>query len=185
MSTVNTVRRGRSATARRGPAAARALAMLGIVALVLAGCAGRPSGPPFLRAPEPPEHRGRIYVYRSDEGRGLANVSVELDGRPLATLGRTEYETVEVASGPHVVRVGVRSAFWPAWGWNEQRVQLDPGETLYLALVVRLGAPVEPTTSSVEIAGRGQSLASQNVFIEFVPETDALAALATRTRATP
>lgn len=147
------------------------------------GCAKSPSGPAFVRASAPPSHRARLYVYRADERSSGSRVRITLDGRDLAALANGEYETLEVSSGPHRLRAGVRSALWVAWGWNEQSITFEPGETLFLEVSVRLTAREQPGGRSIDIAGRQSGAASENVYLKQVGREAAIEALSATTRA--
>ena len=126
--------------------------------------------------------RGRVYLYRIDERGSLASVRVTLDGLPIGRFRNREYATLELPTGPHRLRAGLRGFGFLAWGWNEYRFSLAPGETRYLQLSVRLDARTVPDSREVEIAGRQQGGASENVFIVVRPEREALPELATTTR---
>jgi len=172
-------------TRREGQSGARAGLAACLVGLLLA-CASTPAGPPFRPESPPPPHRGRIYVYRADDQVSLARVRVDLDGREVGRLAHGEYETVEVSAGPHRLRAGLRGALLLAWGWNEHPLRLAPGETAYFRISVRLSEHTAPPSaagsSSLDIAGRGQGVASENVFIELRPEFAALEELRFATR---
>jgi hypothetical protein len=156
----------------------------GLLLTLLLGsaCATAPLGPPFSLAPAPAENRARVYLYRSDPHASLSTVRVTIDGREIGELRNDEYETLEVSAGSHHLRAGVRSIVLVAWGWNEQRVRLEPGETLFVELSVRLTEREQPATPGLEIAGRASGAASENVYLQIQPEKEALAALDTMTR---
>ncbi len=162
------------------------IALLGIGLLAAIACQRPPTGPPFEPATAPASHRARIYFYRADPTGSLATVRVELDGRTIGTLANDEYDTLEVTPGPHRLRVGLRSAAFVAWGWNSQPLRLEPGETVFVRLSVRLsehgGVVAGP---SVEIPGRAAGMASENVFIERRGQRRALEELARTTRREP
>ena len=162
------------------------IAFLGLGLMAVLACQRPPLGPGFEPAARPASHRARLYFYRSDSIRSLASVRVELDGRDLGTLDNEEYGTIEVAPGPHRFRAGLRSATFVAWGWNSQPLRLEPGETVFIRLSVRLsehGGPVPG--SAVEIPGRAAGMASENVFIERRGEDDALEELSRTTLGRP
>ena len=167
----------------------RLLAAFVAVCIVLGalGCSGNaPVGPAFERAATPATHRARLYVYRADPRASLSRIRLEFDGREVGALGNREYETIEVAPGPHRLRAGLRGAAFLAWGWNEQPIRLTPGETVYVRLTVRLSDHAAPQTGrAVDIAGRTSGVASENVFIERVGEARALEELADTTRRVP
>jgi hypothetical protein len=148
----------------------------------LSSCASAPIGPAFLRASDPARHRGRIYLYREDARSSLSALKVSIAGRELGTLRDGEYETLELHAGGHELRVGLRSLAFVAWGWNEQRIRLEPGETVYLKLSVRLTPHANPGGRSLEIAGRTGGAASENIFIQHQGEAAALRALSSTTR---
>ena len=163
----------------------------GIATLVLAlittlsACATAPTGPGFLRASDPAPPRGRIYLYREDARSSPSTLKVSIGGREIGTLRDGEYETLELPAGVHELRVGLRSLAFVAWGWNEQRVLVEPGETVYLKLTVRLTPRANPGGRGLEIAGRQSGSASENVFIQHQGEATALRALSSTTRLVP
>ncbi len=177
---------GRHASRRAAGAASTLVVGL---ALVLLACSSAPVGPAFEAARPPPPHRARLYVYRADEQVSLATIRLELDGRPVGRLGHGEYETFELSAGPHRLRAGLRGALLLAWGWNEHPLRLAPGETAYLRISVRLSEHEAPPTaagsSTLDIAGRSQGVASENVFIELRPEYAALEELRSTTHRVP
>ncbi len=140
------------------------------------------TGPPFEPAPPSSPDRGRVYLYRLDERESLASVRVALDGKSIGRFRDHEYTTLELPPGPHRLRVGLRGFGWLAWGWNEHRFRLAPGETLYIKLAVRLSARTVPQSRELEIAGREPGTASENVFIILPTEREALTDLAATTR---
>lgn len=168
----------------RAAHARRLLAIaLGAVALAVAsGCAQTPLGPAFSAAPAPVEPRARIYIYRAEGPGSFSKVHVTLDGREVGHFRSSEYETLEVASGSHHLRAGLRNLALVAWGWNDQRLHLDPAETLYVELSVRLTEREAPVAAGLEIAGRGSGAASENVYLQIKPAAEALEALSTMTR---
>ena len=156
-----------------------------LVLLWLSACASAPLGPPFERAPFPPESRARLYLFRIDERPSLSTVRVTVDGREIGSFRNGEYETVELSAGSHNVRAGLRSIALVAWGWNEQRIRFAPGETLYVQLSVRLTEREQPAAAGLEIAGRPSGAASENVYIQIQPEREALAMIGGTTRLVP
>ena len=125
-------------------------------------------------------------MYRADPRASLSRIRVDFDDRQLGALGNREYETIEVAPGPHHLRAGLRSAAFLAWGWNEQPIRLTPGETVFVRLAVRLSEHAAPHAGrAVDIAGRASGVASENVFIERVGEERALEELVGTTRRAP
>ena len=169
------------ASGRSGPSFFFFVFILGVIALA-AACAAAPTGPPFEPAPPPSPDRGRIYLYRIDERESLASVRVAIDGDPLGRLHDREYTTLELPPGSHELRVGLRGFGWLAWGWNEHRFRLAPGETHYIKLSVRLSSSPVARSRELEIAGREAGRASENVFIILPSEREALAELATTRR---
>jgi hypothetical protein len=169
--------------AARGASRARAR-LLGLLigVLALAACSSPPRGPRFEPAAPPPENRGRVYVYRVDDRGSLATVFVTIDGRKLGSFDNLEYDTLELAAGSHHLRAGMRGFAWMAWGWNDQRFRIEPGETVYLELSVRLSAQPVTGTRELEIAGRASGGASENVFILRQGAAEANTALAQTTR---
>jgi hypothetical protein len=150
--------------------------------LTASGCPKAPLGPPFAPAPLPPDHRARIYIYRLDDRGSLATVRITLDGLDVGRFRNREYETLELPAGTHHLRAGMRGFGLLAWGWNEQRVRMRPGETVYLKVSVRLEAQSAPVAREVEIAGRESGAASENVFIIPRAAGEALSELAVTTR---
>jgi len=153
-----------------------------ILTLFAGGCAGAPTGPPFQNPEPPPDHRARLVLYRTDQQGSLASVKITIDGRELGRFRNQEYETMLLTPGTHILRAGLRGFGLLAWGWNSHRFRLNPGETTYLEISVRLAARDAPDTRELDIAGRGSGAASENVFIVPKPAQEALAELATTTR---
>ncbi len=152
------------------------------------GCARAPQGPAFEWAPPPPEHRGRVYVYRADPRTNLSTVRVEIDGLEVGDFEPGEYETLELAAGGHRLGAGMRGFALLSWGWNEHRFSLEPGETLFLEISVRLDQKDEsnlPPPSGLEIGGRPEGQARQNVFILTVPRAEAQEVLPSMKRLAP
>lgn len=156
-----------------------------LMLLWLSACASAPLGPPFERAPFPPESRARLYLFRVDERPSLATVRVTVDGREIGSFRNGEYETLELSAGSHHIRAGMRSIALIAWGWNEQRIRFAPGETLFVQLSVRLTGREQPAAAGLEIAGRQSGAASENVYIQIQPARDALALIEGTTRLSP
>lgn len=146
------------------------------------GCATPPLGPAFEPAPAPRDHRARIYLYRSDSPGSLASVQLRIDGLEVGRMRNHEYETLELATGGHRLQAGLRGFGLLAWGWNEHRVDLKSGETVYLEISVRLTARSAPATRELEIAGRQSGSVSENVFIIRRTPTEALSKLELMTR---
>ena len=168
--------------AARIPTRCRLTLLTLLVMLAATACAQSPVGPAFEPAPPPAADRGRVYLYRIDERGSLASVRVTLDGLPIGRLRNREYLTLELPIGPHRLRAGLRGFGFLAWGWNEHRFSLAPGETRYLELSVRLDARAVPDSRELEIAGRQRGGGSENVFILERPGRKALPELATTTR---
>lgn len=145
-------------------------------------CAGPPLGPKFEMSPDPPEDRMRVYVYRADERSSLATVNVTIDGLEVGRFRDREFETLVLAAGSHLLRASSRGFGFLAWGWNEQRFRGKPGETVYLKIAVRLAEQISPGTPELEIAGRSNAGASENVFIIPRTESAALSDLSVATR---
>lgn len=160
-------------------------ALFTLILLLGSGCASAPLGPPFERAPSPPESRARLYLFRVDERPSLATVRVTVDGQQIGSFRNGEYETLELSAGSHHLRAGMRSLALVAWGWNEQRIRFKPGETVFVQLSVRLTEHEQPATGALEIGGRDSGSASENVFIQIQPERDALPLIVTTTRLEP
>ena len=153
--------------------------------LVAGACAKPPAGPPFELAPPPAENRARIYLFRSDPRPSRSTVRVTIDGREFGTFRNAEYETLELAPGSHQLRAGMRSLAFVAWGSNEQRLRLRPGETIFVQLSVRLTERPQPGGRELEIPGRTSGAASENVFLQIRPEQAALEQLRATTRLVP
>jgi hypothetical protein len=79
---------------------------------LLAACSTLPNSGTANFSPSPPKQGfGAVYVGRPFGGNvSVFPVPVELDGRPLASLGSNDYTRVEVASGRH--KLGVPEGFW-------------------------------------------------------------------------
>ena len=150
--------------------------------LVAFACAKPTVGPPFELAPPPPDHRGRVYLYRADQPGSLAAVRVTIDGQEVGRIRNNEFETLELPVGAHHLRAGLRGFGFLAWGWNNQRFRLGPGETVYIKLSVRLDAQPAPTSRQAEIAGRSSGSTSENVFIIRPSADNALSGLKATTR---
>jgi hypothetical protein len=123
-----------------------------------------------------------VYIYRTDERASLASVRITIDGLELARFRNSEYETLELPAGRHHLQAGMRGFGLVAWGWNNHRFRLRPGETVYLKISVRLTERMAPGASSIEIAGRPSGVASENVFITPRSATEALRDLEVTTR---
>jgi len=152
------------------------------------GCARTPQGPAFAWAPPPPENRGRVYIYRVDPRANLSTVRVQIDGRRVGDFEPGEYETLELAAGSHRLAAGMRGFALLSWGWNEHRFSVEPGQTLFLEISVRLDPKDEsnmPPPSGLEIGGRPEGQARQNVFILTIPRSDAQEVLPSMRRLAP
>lgn len=170
----------------RGPTPLRPAALLvALAALGLLACASAPRGPGFARADAPPADLARLYVYRGDPRPSFARVRLELDDQALGDLRDGEYTTLLVAPGPHLLEAGLRSAAFVAWGWNDQRLRLAPGETRYVRVSVRVQGREHPPASGLEIGGRPTGTSSENVYLQIRSESDALRELAETTRGIP
>jgi hypothetical protein len=79
---------------------------------LLAACSTLPnSGTANFSPLSPRQGFGVVYVGRPfGGGVSVFPVPIELDGRPLASLGPNDYTRVEVASGRH--KLGVPEGFW-------------------------------------------------------------------------
>jgi hypothetical protein len=153
-----------------------------LVLVLTTACAKPPLGPPFEPAPVPPDHRGRVYIYRSDQPGSLATVRITIDGLEIGRFQNNEYETRELSTGGHQLRAGMRGFGLLAWGWNNHRFRLGPGETVYLKISVRLTEHSAPPARDLEIAGRPTGGASENVYLIRVSAKEALSDLAITTR---
>jgi hypothetical protein len=161
---------------------------LAICALSLSlglGCATTPAGPPFSPAAAPPEHRSQVYIYRVDPRASLASVDIEIDGRPVGRFQDAEYETFELAAGPHQLKASMRGLAFVSLGWNQHRFRTRPGEAVYLEVSVRLADRTIPDSPSLEIAGRSSAGGSENVFLIERGAKEALERLQGTTRIVP
>ena len=160
------------------------LTLLGLIhgASLFVGCAAAPLGPAFAKSESPPPNRSRVYVYRADTRSSLSKVRASIDGRLLGDLRDGEYETIEIASGAHRLRAGLRGFGLTAWGWNEKTIRLEPGKTLYIQLSVRLEGREQPGAGALDIAGRTGGSASENVYFQLQGEETALRELVGTTR---
>lgn len=181
MNRTGTKERGRSVDEWRRRSAAVAI----VACILLGACAPRATGPAFRNAVPPAEDRARLYLYRVDPRPSISPVRVRIDGRPVGVLHNGEYETVLLAPGSHRIEAGVRSVAFVAWGWNDQRLHIEPGETAYLRLAVRVDEREPPPARALEIAGRPSGAASENVFLQPRGEAAALQDLAGTTRVVP
>jgi len=176
-------RRRKGRRPERSPiAVVRAAVCLLLLTGLATACPKSPLGPPFEPAPRPPNNRGRVYVYRVDERGSLATVRITLDGREVGRFRNNEYETLELPAGGHHLRAGLRGFGLVAWGWNNHKFRLPPGETVYLKLSVRLTERSAPDAKPLEIGGRPSGAASENVFIIPRSAAEALSELETTTR---
>ena len=165
---------------RRGIATATAL-----TTMILVGCASPPTGPPFAAAPAPAPDRARLYVYRMDPRASVSPVRLQIDGQPVGTLADGEYAAIELTPGVHRLEAGVRSVTFVAWGWNDLRLHIAPGETAYLKVSVRLTERAQPAGRALDIAGRAGGAVSENVYLQPLGEAEALRDLADTTRFEP
>lgn len=173
------------ASRRRRTSSGLGLCLAVTTALAASACATHSVGPPFELAAPPPQNRTRIYLFRSDSRPSLSTVRVTLDGREIGTFRNAEYETLELAAGSHHLRVGMRSVALVAWGWNEQRLRLEPGKTIFVQLSVRLTERAQPGGRELEIGGRSGGAVSENVYLQIQPEGEALAQIEATTRIVP
>jgi hypothetical protein len=172
-------------TPARPDSSGRWAAALLLFALIACGCAQAPTGPPFT-PPEPaPDHRARLVLYRTDQPGSLASVKITIDGLDFGRFRNHEYETTLMTPGTHMLRAGLRGFGLLAWGWNAHRFRLDPGETTYLQISVRLAARDAPDTRDLDIAGRPSGAVSENVFIVPKSAQAALDDLGSTTRLAP
>jgi hypothetical protein len=133
-----------------------------------AACHRPPPGPPFEWAPPASQHRGRVYIYRSDKLRSLSVVEVSIDDRVVGTFRDAEYETLEMAPGLHRLRAGLRGFGYFNLGWNDSTFQVERGGVVYIQLEIRIDTSQQPalgTPRELEIGGRPTATASENIFI--------------------
>ena len=157
----------------------------GLLGAILVACSTRPMGPPFAEAPSPSPERARIYVYRLDPRASVSPVRLRVDGQPLGVLRHGEYERVDLPPGVHEIEAGVRSVAFVAWGWNDLGLHVGPGETAYLKISVRLTERSQPAGRALDIAGRTSGAVSENVYLQPMGASEALAELAGTTRLVP
>ncbi len=139
-----------------------------LLLFAVAGCLAPAPGPPFEWAPAPPEHRARVYIYRSDDLRSLSVVKASIDSLVIGTFRNREYETFEIAPGQHLLRAGMRGFAYFNLGWNESSFQVGPGEVVYFQLELRIDTLREPALGvprELEIGGRPQASVSENIVI--------------------
>lgn len=172
-------------TKRRHQAERMAFGMAAWVGLLLLACAPLPSGPPFVAPPSPAPDRARLTVYRLDPRASVSPVRILVGGVPIGVLRHGEYETVDLAPGVHEIEAGVRSIAWVAWGWNDLDLPLDPGETAYLKVSVRLTERSQPGGRALDIAGRTSGAVSENVYLQPMGAPEARRELAETTRIPP
>jgi hypothetical protein len=172
-------------TKRRQQATWMAFGVAAWAGLLLLACAPRPTGPPFVDPPSPAPDRARLTVYRLDPRASVSPVRVRIDGVPIGVLHHGEYETVEVAPGVHEIEAGVRSVAWVAWGWNDLDLRVEPGETAYLKVSVRLTERSQPGGRALDIAGRPSGAVSENVYLQPMGASEARRELADTTRILP
>jgi hypothetical protein len=177
--------RARSKTPTRLDSRRRRGVALLLVGLIACGCAGAAIGPPFKPPEPPPDHRGRLVLYRSDQPGSLASVRITIDGLEVGRFRNHEYETTLMSPGTHMLRAGLRGFGLLAWGWNAHRFRVEAGETTYLMISVRLAARDVPETRELDIAGRPTGAASENVFIVPKSAQAALDDLKSTTRLAP
>ncbi len=97
--------------------------------LGLAACRSTPPGEAF--APEPLEPgEGVVYVFRPAQRLGMRRVEVSVDGAVVAHLRAGQFTARALAPGEHFVRVRAR-------GEVVERVELEPGDSVYLRVVGR------------------------------------------------
>lgn len=167
---------------RRQHGAGSIFAVTAWTGLMLLACAPRPTGAPFVEPPSPSPDRARVTVYRLDPRASVSPVRLRIDGTPIGVLHHGEYETIELVPGVHPIEAGVRSVAWVAWGWNDLDLTVDPGETVYLKVSVRLMERSPPAGRALEIAGRPGGAVSENVYLQPMGASDARRELAGTTR---
>lgn len=159
--------------------------VLGLLLALGLGCARPPEGPAFTPADAPNENRSRVYLYRVDPRASLANVDIKIDGREIGRFRNSEYETIEIAAGPHHLKAQMRGLAFVSLGWNEHRFRAPPGKPIYIEVSVRLAARDVPNSPSLEIAGRSSAGGSENVFLIERGATEALDRMRATTRIVP
>ena len=164
------------------PSLARTGLRLSLILVLASACASAPVGPPFTPATDPPAHRGRIYLYRADQRSSPSVVRLKLDGQEIGTFRDGEYETLEVAAGSHLLGALMRNVAFVAWGWNELRFRVRPGQTVYLEMSVRLTVRDAPIGREFEVTGRSEGVSSENVVLQERQASEALSLLDSATR---
>ena len=163
----------------------RRRSLVAVLVFVGAACATTPVGPPFEWASPPPEHRGRVYVYRVDPRNSLANVHATIDGQKIGNFRNGEYQTFEISAGSHKLRAGMRGFGFFTLGWNELTFRVRPGEVVFVHLAVQLDSgsdsPLD-TPRNLEIAGQSDDRYSENIFISTRTREEAYVALQGSTR---
>lgn len=171
---------------RRSLRGALALLLLtGLLATGLFACAAAPApGPAFTPAAPPAPGHARIYLYRIDPHRSLSTVELALDGRERGALRAGEYATFELAAGAHALALRQRGFGFTSWGWNRMALRLEPGETVYIEVSVRVAEQSSPAGSGrdLEIAGRDRGAAQENVFVQRRSESQGRERIAASTR---
>lgn len=160
------------------------LAVVSVLFAIL-GCASTARGPAFEWAAQPPNHRGRVYLYRADTRTSLATVKASINGRDVGTFRDGEYETFEISAGGHRLRAGMRGVGFFNLGWNEHTFRVKPGETLFIHLEVRVDAGAQPQLEgprALDIGGRSDNRMSENIFIGERSRADATPDLEISTR---
>jgi hypothetical protein len=158
-------------------ASVRCLVRFALLAVSLVGllaCAAPAPGPAFAPAAPPAPGHARLYLYRIDPHRSLSTVELALDGRKRGHLRAGEYASFELTTGDHELELRQRGLGFTSWGWNRMALRLEPGETVYLEVSVRVAA--QPTPGSgrdLEIAGRDRGVAQENVFVQRRSESQA------------
>jgi hypothetical protein len=155
------------------------------VLFAIFGCASTAPGPAFEWAAQPPNHRGRVYLYRADARTSLATVKASINGQEVGTFRDGEYETFEISAGGHRLRAGMRGLGFFSLGRNEHTFRVKPGETLFLHLEVRVDEGAQPQLEgprALDIGGRSDNRMSENIFIGERTRADATPDLEVSTR---
>jgi hypothetical protein len=155
------------------------------VLFAILSCATAAPGPAFEWAAQPPNHRGRVYLYRADTRTSMATVKTSINGRNVGTFRDGEYEPFEISAGGHRLRAGMRGVGFFNLGWNEHTFRIKPGETLFIHLEVRVDAGAQSQLEgprALDIGGRSDNRMSENIFIGQRSRADAIPALEVSTR---
>ena len=135
----------------------KAIVMLGLAA-ALASCS---SAPPVMDAPpetfKPNPGGATIYVLRGVDPVFLAGASVNLDGRPVASLRRYDYVRLDVSPGTRRITCGLTDTY--------RDVEVQPGRTAFIEALLRVGwmVPSCDLLTLDDVKGRERVMAGTRV----------------------